>query len=117
MNCGCLPQKYRNKGANAWKWGGCSDNVKFGMKFSRIFVDVREKGDDLHSKVNRHNNEVGRRVSNGCKVIILLQHLVSFNKSDFSAFSCFTYLYTFLNSCFMTNNGNSLATLEFKMSL
>lgn len=67
MNCGCLPQRYRSKNPgrqeNIWKWGGCSDNVKFGMKFSRMFVDAREKGDDLQSRVNRHNNEVGRRVS------------------------------------------------------
>lgn len=48
---------------NVWKWGGCSDNVKFGIKFSKMFIDGREKGDDLQSRVNRHNNEVGRRVS------------------------------------------------------
>lgn len=66
MNCGCLPQRYKSMSVNqenVWKWGGCSDNVKFGIKFSKIFVDGREKGDDLQSRVNRHNNEVGRRVS------------------------------------------------------
>lgn len=67
MNCGCLPQRYRSKVEGydeyIWKWGGCSDNVKFGIKFSKMFVDAREKGDDLQSRVNRHNNDVGRRVS------------------------------------------------------
>jgi wingless-type MMTV integration site family protein 1 len=46
-----------------WEWSGCSDNVKFGNKFSRRFVDVVEKGRDFRYLMNLHNNEAGRVVS------------------------------------------------------
>lgn len=46
-----------------WKWGGCSDNVKFGYRFSKQFIDSIEQGEDLRFMVNRQNNEAGRRVS------------------------------------------------------
>lgn len=26
----------------AWKWGGCSADINFGMKFARKFLDARE---------------------------------------------------------------------------
>nr|ARJ36956.1 wnt1 [Membranipora membranacea] len=44
-----------------WKWGGCSDNYKFGYKFSKRFTDSIEKGEDLRYMVNKQNNEAGRR--------------------------------------------------------
>jgi len=50
-------------GANDWQWGGCSDNVAFGYRFSRDFIDVNERGRDLRCAVNLHNNEAGRTVS------------------------------------------------------
>ncbi|XP_053675068.1 protein Wnt-1 [Anopheles nili] len=53
-----------NKGAVAgvgdWEWGGCSDNIGFGFKFSREFVDTGERGRTLREKMNLHNNEAGR---------------------------------------------------------
>lgn len=50
----------KQKGVSDWKWGGCSDNVKFGHKFSRDFIDKVEKGRDLRYMMNLHNNEAGR---------------------------------------------------------
>ena len=46
---------------------GCfSDDIHYGEKFGRQFVDAPEQPDqkkkDLRSLVNLHNNEVGRRV-------------------------------------------------------
>lgn len=46
-----------------WEWGGCSDNIEFGFKFSRDFVDTGERGRNLREKMNLHNNEAGRAVS------------------------------------------------------
>ncbi|XP_049856559.1 protein Wnt-1-like [Schistocerca gregaria] len=43
-----------------WEWGGCSDNIDYGFKFSREFVDTGERGRSLREKMNLHNNEAGR---------------------------------------------------------
>ncbi|XP_065352653.1 protein Wnt-1 [Cloeon dipterum] len=43
-----------------WVWGGCSDNIAFGFKFSREFVDTGERGSTQREKMNLHNNEAGR---------------------------------------------------------
>lgn len=45
-----------------WEWGGCSDNIGYGFKFSREFVDTGERGRNLREKMNLHNNEAGRTV-------------------------------------------------------
>lgn len=50
-------------GVRDWEWGGCSDNIGFGFKFSREFVDTGERGRNLREKMNLHNNEAGRAVS------------------------------------------------------
>lgn len=46
-----------------WKWGGCSHNMEYGIAFSKTYLDSREVAGDLHSRVNLHNNDIGRRVS------------------------------------------------------
>lgn len=56
---------YRQRGPPSgldWQWGGCSDNVHFGYKFARAFVDAAERGRDLRFVINLHNNEAGRLV-------------------------------------------------------
>nr|CUS58512.1 wingless transcription factor [Cupiennius salei] len=57
--CNC---DYRRRGPSGlhWEWGGCSDNIDFGAKFSRQFVDASERGKDLRYIMNLHNNEAGR---------------------------------------------------------
>lgn len=50
-------------GVRDWEWGGCSDNLAFGFKFSRAFVDTGERGRNIREKMNLHNNEAGRHVS------------------------------------------------------
>lgn len=65
-----------------FKWGGCGDNVDYGMKFSKRFVDGRSQStrryedktkqkrtkkrstdEDLSTHIQNHNSDVGRRVS------------------------------------------------------
>lgn len=53
---------FRASTSNRWKWGGCSHNLNFGIEFSELFLDSREKAGDIQSKVNLHNNKVGRMV-------------------------------------------------------
>uniref|UniRef100_A0A3Q3ANS6 Protein Wnt n=1 Tax=Kryptolebias marmoratus TaxID=37003 RepID=A0A3Q3ANS6_KRYMA len=71
-NCGCDDSRIGQTGGKGWIWGGCSDNVAFGEKLSRHFVDALEDGHDARAAVNLHNNEAGRlavkaTMRRGCK--------------------------------------------------
>ncbi|XP_072289910.1 protein Wnt-8a-like [Eucyclogobius newberryi] len=59
-NCGCDDSRIGQPGGKGWIWGGCSDNVDFGEKISKQFVDALEDGHDSRAAVNLHNNEAGR---------------------------------------------------------
>lgn len=63
-NCGCDREKqgYYNQ-AEGWKWGGCSADVRYGIDFSRRFVDAREIKKNARRLMNLHNNEAGRKVA------------------------------------------------------
>ncbi|XP_045117622.1 protein Wnt-16-like isoform X3 [Portunus trituberculatus] len=64
-DCSCDMSKQGLSTPEGWKWGGCSDNLRFGVQFARQFVDAPEK--ERHKKLKRrrnlmnlHNNEAGR---------------------------------------------------------
>nr|WCQ76354.1 wingless [Triops longicaudatus] len=60
-SCTCdYTHRHRRLSGTDWEWGGCSDNIQFGVKFSREFVDEGEKGHDIRYMMNLHNNEAGR---------------------------------------------------------
>ena len=50
------------------QWSGCSDNVDFGVTFSRTFVDAQDRRKSRKNPknpiplMNLHNNEAGRKV-------------------------------------------------------
>ncbi|CAM9693325.1 unnamed protein product [Lampetra planeri] len=48
----------------AWQWGGCGDNVKFGLKFTRAFLEQQRRGGgmDVRARVDAHNSDVGLKV-------------------------------------------------------
>ncbi|XP_064458598.1 protein Wnt-8b-like [Ornithodoros turicata] len=46
--------------AHNWTWGGCNDNVRFGARMAREFLDAREAARDVQGLVNLHNNRAGR---------------------------------------------------------
>lgn len=52
-----------------WHWTGCDDNVGFGARTARDFMDWRylrgHDSRDIRSIVMLWNNEAGRRVSTG----------------------------------------------------
>ncbi|KAK3593013.1 hypothetical protein CHS0354_005369 [Potamilus streckersoni] len=61
--------RYGEDSVEGWKWGGCSDNIKYGVWFSKTFVDAPEEvqhhnSRNVRSMMNLHNNEVGRK---GCQ--------------------------------------------------
>lgn len=53
----------RQRKARNWQWGGCSEDIRYGEKFSRDFLDSREDANTAIGLMNLHNNEAGRRVS------------------------------------------------------
>lgn len=61
-SCGCDRLK-RRLSPEGWKWGGCSADIRYGLRFSRIFVDAREFEADERSLMNLHNNRAGRKVN------------------------------------------------------
>lgn len=47
-----------------WEWGGCGDNVNFGFKKSKEFLDaIYKRRSDIKTLVKLHNNDAGRLVS------------------------------------------------------
>ena len=56
-HCGC-ERNGRVSDSEAWKWGGCSDNVVFGSLVSRQFLD--KAASEPGSLAAQHNNEAGR---------------------------------------------------------
>lgn len=61
--CGCAEIKKQREGNGDWQWGGCSDNIRFGEKEMRRFINKLEEGNDARTAFNLHNNEVGRKVT------------------------------------------------------
>lgn len=68
--CGCSRSARPRDLPRDWLWGGCGDNVHYGDRFAREFVDAREReknyprGSTEHSRtlMNLQNNEAGRQV-------------------------------------------------------
>ncbi|VDP10845.1 unnamed protein product [Soboliphyme baturini] len=55
-----------------WHWGGCSDNVRYGLLFGRDFLDRSLKKKFLQNREVKylatvHNQEVGRKVRSAVK--------------------------------------------------
>ncbi|KAH9389286.1 Protein Wnt-5b [Tyrophagus putrescentiae] len=103
-HCGCS-RDARPKSLNReWTWGGCGDNIDYGYRFSKSFIDVREKEagakvgkssrENARKLMNLHNNEAGRRavmrktratckchgVSGSCSLVTCWQQLLSFRE-------------------------------------
>ena len=57
-SCGALPNEAPQ---GDFKWGGCGDDLDFGLDFSRIFVGD-EVGKKKKAMMNRHNSAAGRKV-------------------------------------------------------
>lgn len=64
--CNCDSQKRGQSSDDRgnFDWGGCSDNINYGIKFAKAFVDARERTvKDARALMNLHNNRCGRMVS------------------------------------------------------
>ncbi|XP_052252058.1 protein Wnt-7b-like isoform X1 [Dreissena polymorpha] len=56
--CGCDKSQQEQKN---WKWGGCSADIRYGLKLARKFLDAREIEETARSLMNKHNNKAGRK--------------------------------------------------------
>ena len=61
--CKCGKTRKQPKANSGWQWGGCSDDIKFGEKETKRFIDRLENGNDARTAFNLHNNEIGRKVN------------------------------------------------------
>jgi len=82
--CKCGKTRKQPQGNRDWQWGRCSDNIKFGERGTRRFIDKLEKGNDARTAFNLHNNAVGRKVSWGILkwtlVLFCLTNLLNVSK-------------------------------------
>ncbi|KAK3577164.1 hypothetical protein CHS0354_037501 [Potamilus streckersoni] len=60
----CTCDESKNlKNKEAWLWGGCGDNIKYGLKFTRKFLKYsKRRGKDIRAKVDEHNSRLGRKI-------------------------------------------------------
>lgn len=55
--CGCSKSKRPDNLNKDWVWGGCGDNVEYGYKFTKAFIDISQKSlsDDRFAMMNKDN--------------------------------------------------------------
>lgn len=56
--CACANERRPEATRLAWRWGGCSDNVKHGKRVTRNFLELQPADDDQVSEMLRHDSEV-----------------------------------------------------------
>lgn len=60
--CQCAGEKKPEETRLAWRWGGCSDNLKHGKRMARNFLNLHELDSDKVAEILRHDSEVGIQV-------------------------------------------------------
>ncbi|KAJ0181637.1 hypothetical protein K1T71_002359 [Dendrolimus kikuchii] len=65
-----IPPAQSEAQTDRWQWGGCSDNIRYGLKKSREFMDSRyRKRSDIKTLIKLHNHNAGRlAIKNNMKI-------------------------------------------------
>ncbi|KAL9973259.1 hypothetical protein ACROYT_G019687 [Oculina patagonica] len=74
--CAC-DTNYKGTSEKGFEWGGCSDNIAYGLRIAKLFVDSGEKERDARAKMNLHNNLAGRRAVRSHTILNCMCHGVS----------------------------------------
>ena len=56
--CQCAAEPKPDATRLAWRWGGCSDNLKHGKRVARNFLDLQATDGDQVADMLRHDSEV-----------------------------------------------------------
>lgn len=75
-DCNCVTKR-DGDGNDGFHWEGCSQNIAYGIRFAKAFVDSWEEERDARAKMNLHNNRVGRRAVKRLTVQICKCHGIS----------------------------------------
>lgn len=64
LQCTCDNRMQDRTTDGEFEWGGCGDNVDFGYRKSKEFMDARKRKrrGDITTIVQLHNNDAGRMV-------------------------------------------------------
>ncbi|XP_073254467.1 protein Wnt-2b-like [Porites lutea] len=75
-NCACNNTQLAE--GTGFEWGGCNDNIEYGLKYASKFIDSREKREhDIRAKINLHNNLVGRQAVKSYMRLVCKCHGIS----------------------------------------
>lgn len=76
--CSCGPISGETPGPG-YRWGGCADNLNYGLimgsKFSDAPMKMKKSGSQANKLMHLHNSEVGRQVTNPQELLYLYNHL------------------------------------------
>nr|UJP31530.1 putative Wnt family member 4 [Geukensia demissa] len=75
--CGCDTKVRQKDTHGAFEWGGCSENTRYGAKFSQEFVDTNEHRTSGEGLMNLWNNEAGRKAAKSQMDLVCKCHGVS----------------------------------------
>uniref|UniRef100_A0A673NJU9 Protein Wnt n=1 Tax=Sinocyclocheilus rhinocerous TaxID=307959 RepID=A0A673NJU9_9TELE len=85
-SCSCAPAP-SEQAAPDFRWGGCGDNVRYGLQMGSAFSDApmrnRRSGPQAFRLMQLHNNAVGRQVSSTASFETMVKSSVQINFVSF----------------------------------
>ncbi|KAF6031676.1 WNT10A [Bugula neritina] len=60
-SCSCVNSYNDYNSGNEFGWNGCNHDLEFGAKYSRKFLQQKNKDKSIHSLMKAHNSKIGRK--------------------------------------------------------
>lgn len=82
--CGCSRERRPKDLKSEFQWGGCGDNIEFGAKKAKKFMnagedkDVKDTREQEKTLMNLHNNELGIQVRDSFLTLIQVHTCLAF---------------------------------------